>query len=99
MSGAPSLNGPRRLVMPSRSLRILSMLASPAPGGAETLVRNLCAEFTARGHSCHISFMSSAGGVGNPADFEREFLAGLTAAGISHDIIGESGFRNPLSAA
>ncbi|HWT11946.1 MAG TPA: glycosyltransferase [Allosphingosinicella sp.] len=80
-------------------MKILSILASPAPGGAEMLVRNLCAEFTGRGHACHILFMSDAAGVGNPAGFERDFLAGLEAEGTSFDVMGPKEFRNVLAGA
>jgi glycosyltransferase involved in cell wall biosynthesis len=85
--------------MSSPPLKILSMLASPAPGGAEMLVRNLCTEFVRRGHSCRILFMSSAAGVGNPPDFERDFLAGLDREGISHGILGPDGFPSPPAGA
>lgn len=83
--------------MPFRPLKILSMLASPAPGGAEMLVRNLSAEFVRRGHACRILFMSSAAGVGNPPDFERDFLAGLEREGVSYAILGPDGFRSPVT--
>lgn len=56
------------------------------------LVRNLSAEFTKRGHECHILFMSGARGVGNPEGFEREFLAGLDADRIGYEIMGQDGF-------
>ena len=81
----------------SGTMRIFSILASPAPGGAEMLVRNLCAEFVGRGHACHILFMSDAAGVGNPVRFEQEFLAGLTADGVTYEVMKPSGFRNVLS--
>lgn len=82
-----------------RPLKILAMLASPAPGGAEMLVRNLCAEFVRRGHACRILFMSSAAGVGNPTNFELDFLAALEREGTSYAILGSSGFRSPLTGA
>jgi len=63
------------------------------------LVRNLSAEFVARGHSCRVLFMSSAAGVGNPSDFERDFLAGLDRSGVSHATLGPRGFRSALVSA
>jgi len=75
------------------------MLASPAPGGAEMLVRNLSAEFTGQGHACRILFMSDAAGVGNPPGFEREFLAGLDAAGVGYEIMEPKAFRSILAGA
>lgn len=63
------------------------------------LVRNLSAEFTSRGHRCHILFMSDAGGVGNPQGFEREFLDWLEARRIGFDVIGQGGFSSVLRSA
>ena len=83
----------------SRPMKIMSILASPAAGGAEMLVRNLSAEFAARGHGAHITFMSDAASVGNPAGFEREFLAGLDEAGVTHDRMGTGVFRRAISGA
>lgn len=80
-------------------MRILSILTSPGPGGAEVLVRNLCAEFSRRGHECHILFMSSAAGVGNPPEFERKFLAGIADLGVTCELMGPSSFRNPVRGA
>jgi glycosyltransferase involved in cell wall biosynthesis len=77
-------------------MRILSVLASPAAGGAEILVRNMAREMVGQGHECHILFMSSAAGVGNPRDFEADLLASLDAAGVTHEIMEPRGFRNPL---
>jgi len=77
----------------------MSILASPAAGGAEMLVRNLSAEFVARGQAGHITFMSDAAGVGNPAGFEQEFLAGLGREGVSHELMGGSAFRNLIAGA
>jgi glycosyltransferase involved in cell wall biosynthesis len=83
--------------MPHRKMRILSVLASPAPGGAEMLVRNLAAAFVDRGHACHILFMSSAEGVGNPPGFEGEYLAALGSAGVTFEVMEEGGFGNALA--
>jgi glycosyltransferase involved in cell wall biosynthesis len=75
------------------------MLASPAPGGAEMLVRNLSAEFGRQGHDCRMLFMSDAAGVGNPPEFERDFLAGLAADGVGHEIMPPGAFRSVLAGA
>ena len=75
------------------------MVASPAPGGAEMLVRNLSAEFVRRGHVASILFMSDAAGVGNPPAFERDFLAALAADGVGHDIAGPGAFGGILAGA
>lgn len=74
------------------------MLASPAAGGAEILIRNLCAEFVEQGHPSHILFMSNAENVGNPAGFERTFLASLSDMGITSETMTPNAFRNTLSA-
>ncbi|HEX8639908.1 MAG TPA: glycosyltransferase [Allosphingosinicella sp.] len=79
-------------------MRILSILASPAPGGAETLVRSLGAELVGRGHDFHVLFMSHAAGVGNPPDFEGEFLERLGRDGIGFDIMSPNAFRSTLRA-
>lgn len=68
-------------------MRILFILASAAAGGAETLVRHLAAELTARGHACHVALLTHAAAVGNPAEFEREFLAELDSTGVGHTIL------------
>src|SRR5688500_4673259 len=78
-------------------MRILSMVASPAPGGAEMLARNLSAEFVRRGHAASILFMSDAAGVGNPPAFEQEFLAGLERAGVDHEIAAPGAFGGILA--
>lgn len=75
------------------------MLASPAPGGAEMLVRNLSAAFIRQGHVSRILFMSDAAGVGNPPEFERDFLAGLSADGVSHETMAPGAFRGLLAGA
>ena len=75
------------------------MVASPAPGGAEMLVRNLSAEFVRRGHAASILFMSDAAGVGNPPEFERDFLAGLAAGGVEHEIAVPGAFRGIFAGA
>ncbi|WP_114952852.1 glycosyltransferase [Sphingosinicella terrae] len=80
-------------------MRILSVLASPAAGGAEILVRNMTREMVRQGHDCHIVFMSSAAGVGNPADFEVELLATLDAGGVTYEVMAPRDFRNPLAGA
>jgi glycosyltransferase involved in cell wall biosynthesis len=77
-------------------MRILSVIASPAAGGAEILVRNMTREMVRQGHDCHILFMSSAAGVGNPSEFEAELLASLVPAGVTYEIMEPRGFRNPL---
>ena len=74
-------------------MRLLFVLASPAPGGAETLVRNMCAELTERGHQCHVAFLTHAAAVGNRPEFEAEFLADLTAKGIGHSITSHDRHR------
>ena len=79
-------------------MRILSVLASPAAGGAEMLVRNLSAEFVRQGHEARVLFMSDAAGVGNPANFERGYLAELTGSGSSYDIMEPGCFGNPIKA-
>src|SRR5690606_34126341 len=73
-------------------------LASPGPGGAEMLVRNLCAEFGRQGHACHVLFMSDAASVGNPAAFEQDFLASLEETGSSHEIMAPRSFGSVLQA-
>ena len=80
-------------------MKILSILTSPGPGGAEMLVRNLSAEFVERGHECLILFMSDAPGVGNPPEFERDFLAGVAASGAAYEVMGRGSFGNPVKAA
>lgn len=79
-------------------MRILSILASPAPGGAEILVRNLSREFVAAGHASHVVFLSDAAGVGNPVEFGAELLASLDAAGATHAILPAGSFGNALKA-
>jgi glycosyltransferase involved in cell wall biosynthesis len=63
------------------------------------LVRNLSIELVGRGHVCRLLFMSHAAGVGNPPEFEADFLARLKAAGIGFDVMPPNSFRNVFSAA
>lgn len=63
------------------------------------LVRNLSSAFVSHGHAAHVLFMSSAQGVGNPPDFERDFLDALERAGVSFGIMERGGFGNALAAA
>ena len=79
-------------------MKILSILASPAPGGAEILVRNLSREFVRRGHASHVVFLSDAAGVGNPIDFEADLLASLAEAGATVSVLPRGSFRNPIRA-
>ena len=71
-------------------MRVLFILASAAAGGAETLVRHLAAELTARGAACHVAFLTKAVAVGNPIRFEAELLAELEAQGIGHTSLASS---------
>ncbi len=78
------------------ALRILHVLASPGPGGAETLVRDLAAELRAMGHVAGIAFISHAEQVGNSGRFEAEFLSQLERASVPVLHIGHAARRNPL---
>ena len=73
------------------------MIASLAEsGGAEMLVRNLSLAYAARGHQCHVVYISDAAALGASAAYERGFVAALDGAGIGHTMLGHDSRRNPL---
>ena len=79
-----------------RKLRILHVLASPGPGGAEVLTRDLSQALVRRGHQVGIAFISHAEQVGNPPEFERNFLDSLEAGSVESLHIGHPARRNPF---
>jgi glycosyltransferase involved in cell wall biosynthesis len=76
--------------------RILHILASAGPGGAEILIRDLTSEMRARGHITAIAFVSHAAEVGNSPAFEAEFKDRLECASVEVLHLGHAGRRNPF---
>lgn len=78
-------------------MRILSMIASLGAGGAETLVRNLSAEFVRRGHDCGVAYISDARSLNADEAFEVRFQNELAEKNIPVWIIGHDSRSNPLA--
>ena len=55
-------------------MRILHIVSSPAAGGAETYLKDLCAEMKSAGSCISILFMSSASDIGRCPKFEKSYL-------------------------
>lgn len=63
------------------TMRICSILTSLTTGGAETLVCNLSALFTAAGHQSAVLALADAADLGNSAETEARMMAEVEAAG------------------
>lgn len=78
-------------------MRILSMIASLGAGGAETLVRNLSAEFVRQGHDCGVAYISDARSLNADEAFETRFRKDMAAQNIAVWLIGHTSRSNPIS--
>ena len=77
-------------------MKIAHFISAPASGGAEVLVKDLCSEFTSRGHEVLIIFLSNAEDIGRDKDFEDKLLNNLTSNSISYCFIGNDCRLNPI---
>lgn len=77
-------------------MKILHIIAVPAAGGAEILVRDLSIHMAKNGHDMHIGFLNTASDVGRDPIFERDYLRTLSAAGIKYFFIGRQARKNPF---
>jgi glycosyltransferase involved in cell wall biosynthesis len=76
-------------------MRILHFICSPAAGGAETYVRDLCILMCQKGHDVHVVFLESAVEGGRDLAFEQSFLESLAAESISYSFIGKDARKRP----
>jgi len=77
-------------------MKIVHLLASPGPGGAESLVRDLAIEHVSSGHEVEVFFFSSAKDVGNSPDYEAVLLDTMNDAGVTSTILGHRTRTNAL---
>jgi glycosyltransferase involved in cell wall biosynthesis len=77
-------------------LRITHVISSPAAGGAEIYVKDLCLSMPAAGHQVFVLFLESASETGRSPAFERDFLRELADAGIGSAFLGRRCRRNPI---
>ena len=80
-------------------MRIALVVMSFTSGGAETLVRNLAAELTNRGHRCHLIAICAAESIGNSPEFEDYYRQFLIDHGISFEVLGWRMHRKPFRGA
>lgn len=77
-------------------MKIIHVVAAPASGGAEILVKDLCKSLLHLGHQVKIVFISDSIDIGRGADFQNRFLSELSSLGISYSILGHNTKRNPI---
>lgn len=71
-------------------MNIMHIIAAPAPGGAETLVKDLAIEQKKRGHMVHICFLETAEESERDLNFALQFMAKLNEHGVSFSFLGPS---------
>ncbi len=77
-------------------MRIMLLITSFAPGGAEILCRGLAKAFTKAGHRCLVTAICDAATVGNSPEFEQAFKQELLDHGIGIAVLGNNARTNPL---
>lgn len=77
-------------------MRITHIISSPAAGGAEIYVKDLCLSMAEAGHDVYVLFLESAAETGRSREFEAAFLGALREAGVGFGFLGRSCRRNPL---
>lgn len=74
--------------------RVLHIISSPAAGGAEIYVKDLCIEAKRTGANVRIIFISSAVEHGRSYEFQEFFLKELDKHGIEYKILPSGSDRN-----
>ncbi|WP_227368693.1 glycosyltransferase [Halomonas sp. M20] len=77
-------------------MKILHFISSPASGGAEIYVRDLCIHMARQGHSVLIIFLTDAKSIGRDIEFEKKFLNELKENGIDYKILGSRSKKDLL---
>lgn len=75
-------------------MKVMHIISSPAAGGAEIYVKDLCINMAKNGCDIFILFISHAVEIGRSKEFENNFLEELTANNIAFDFVGNDCKRN-----